>query len=594
MLTHQELLDHYTLDSQANTPSLLEYKEARRYYHGSQLPPEVQELLNLRAQPPIVENIYKMIVNKILGYKIQSLQEVKVSGRQEQDKPLANLLNDLLKVFTQNRNYDKQIIARDKELILGLAVCELWVEKDRWGDNFVEIKTIPADCFIIDAFSRDQNAQDATRFHRRIDMSEERAREIFGDEIYIENHSFTNSRTSVIETWVRESAPSTWGEQCWSRYFWHERAGIYRYEHKPFKNGDHPFVIAKYQIDDKNRWYGLFRDIKPLQDFINFAENRAVNMLGSYKALFEDDAVLDTEEFIANMALDNAVVKVRSGALKENKIQFIKHNAEIQALSQKTEHKRQLAKILSGLNDEALGMAVNRQSGVAIAQRRDAGLLGLQDFIKAGDDMDRLICEKVIELFCQYFTQKQVFKIVEKKTQERYFEINTTEQNTIKAGRFDLIFKTTLKQEGREERFAHWSEILKTIAPARPELVPELLPLMLKDVDSPIIEDIEDLLEAQNQAQAQQAQAQAPLEQAQKDLALAQAQAQLAEIEAKANKYNAQAAVQNASAQVLQAELESPTSDKGDKKESKQESKGLNHAQKLMQFNPKKAAADMR
>ena len=57
----------------------------------------------------------------------------------------------------------------------------------------------------------------------------------------------------------------------------------------------HPFVIAKYQIDEKNRWYGLFRDIKPLQDFINFAENRAVNMLGSFKALFEDDAVLDTE-----------------------------------------------------------------------------------------------------------------------------------------------------------------------------------------------------------------------------------------------------------------------------------------------------------
>lgn len=594
MLTHQELLDHYTIDSQANTASLLEYKEARRYYHGSQLPPEVQELLSLRGQPPIVENIYKMIVNKILGYKIQSLQEVKVTGRQEQDKPLANLLNDLLKVFIQNRNYDKQIIKRDKELILGLAVCELWVEKDRWGDNFVEINTIPADCFIIDAFSRDQNAQDATRFHRRIDMSGEQAREIFGDEIYIENHRTTNARTSVIETWVRESAPSTWGEQCWSRYFWHERAGIYRYEHKPFKNGDHPFVIAKYQIDDKNRWYGLFRDIKPLQDFINFAENRAVNMLGSYKALFEDDAVLDTEEFVANMALDNAVVKVRSGALKENKIQFIKHNAEIQALSQKTEHKRQLAKILSGLNDEALGMAVNRQSGVAIAQRRDAGLLGLQDFIKAGDDMDRLICEKVIELFCQYFTQKQVFKIVDKKTQERYFEINTTEQNTIKVGRFDLVFKTTLKQGGREERFAHWSEILKTIAPARPELVPELLPLMLKDVDSPIIEDIQDLLEAQKQAQEQLAQAQAPLEQAQKDLALAQAQAELAEIEAKANKYNAQAAVQTASAQMLQTELANPQSEQSDKPKSEQESKALKHAQKLMQFNPKKAAADMR
>ena len=206
---------------------------------------------------------------------------------------------------------------------------------------------------------------------------------------------------------------------------------------------------------------------------------------------------------------------------------------------------------------------------------------GLESRITSSLGVDRpLILSALRDL------QNHKFKIVDKKTQERYFEINTTEQNTIKVGRFDLVFKTTLKQGGREERFAHWSEILKTIAPARPELVPELLPLMLKDVDSPIIEDIQDLLEAQKQAQEQLAQAQAPLEQAQKDLALAQAQAELAEIEAKANKYNAQAAVQTASAQMLQTELANP--------QSEQESKALKHAQKLMQFNPKKAAADMR
>ena len=65
--------------------------------------------------------------------------------------------------------------------------------------------------------------------------------------------------------------------------------------------------------------------------------------------------------------------------------------------------------------------------------------------------------------------------------------------------------------------------------------------------------------------------------------------------------------MQEASAQTIAAELTTqarqqlahtahatPPSEQSDKKESKQESKGLNHAQKLMQFNPKKAAADMR
>lgn len=63
-----------------------------------------------------------MIVDKILGYKSESIQEVKLSGRQEQDKPLATLLNDLLKVFSQQDGFDAEIIKRDKELILGMAV----------------------------------------------------------------------------------------------------------------------------------------------------------------------------------------------------------------------------------------------------------------------------------------------------------------------------------------------------------------------------------------------------------------------------------------------------------------------------------------
>ncbi|WP_231860226.1 hypothetical protein [Helicobacter himalayensis] len=59
---------------------------------------------------------------------------------------------------------------------------------------------------------------------------------------------------------------------------------------------------------------------------------------------------------------------------------------------------------------------------------------------------------------------------------------------------FDLTFKSQLKQQGREERFVHWSEIFKTISGIRPDIVTQLLPLMLKDTDSQIIEDIEEVL----------------------------------------------------------------------------------------------------
>ena len=170
-----------------------------------------------------------------------------------------------------------------------------------------------------------------------------------------------------------------------------------------FKNGAHPFIISKYQIDDKGLWYGLFRDIKPLQDYVNFAENRMANMMGSLKAFFEEDAVLNAEEFINEASLDNAIVKVRSGALKENKFQFIQHHNDIATLSQKASEKRQLAKMLSGLNEEALGLANNRLSAAAVSQRKETGLMGLQEYLNACEHMDRLIFEKVIFFITHYY-----------------------------------------------------------------------------------------------------------------------------------------------------------------------------------------------
>ncbi|STP14331.1 Portal protein [Helicobacter cinaedi] len=71
-------------------------------------------------------------------------------------------------------------------------------------------------------------------------------------------------------------------------------------------------------------------------------------------------------------------------------------------LSLKKPSRKGFDKILSGLNDESLGVAVNRQSGVAITQRRESGLMGLQDYLKISDDMDRLLCEKILGFVSHY------------------------------------------------------------------------------------------------------------------------------------------------------------------------------------------------
>lgn len=556
-------------DSLANDKQMREYAQAKAYYHGHQLGSAELEKLRKRGQIPIYENIYKMICDKILGYKVQSVQEIKVSGRQEEDKPLANLLTDLLRVFNQQKDYEKEIYKRDFDLLMGQSVLELWIEKDENEDKHITLKALPNESFLVDSYSTDKNALDSNRFHKKQNLSYIEARILLGDEvdIYKDKQDLVDSRVNIIETWIKEYDSEAKEKYSWNRYLWHTQGGIYKHEIRPFKNNTHPFIVAKYNIDEKHNFYGLFRDIKPIQDYINFAEIKMANMLGTIKALFERGAVEDIEEFSEEIGKDNAVVGVNDNALKENKIQFIQHHADISALTQKSEQKKNMAKILSGLNDEALAMATNRQSGIAIAQRRESGLLGLQYYVSSADNADRLLYEKVLSLIQHYFTTKQMFKMVDKRRIERYFEINTNEQNTIKIGAFDLVYKTQLKQQGREERFAHWAELLKTFANFMPpEALQGMLPLMLKDTDSQVVDDLEELLE-EVKAQAQEAQeANAPLQEKQQALEMAKIEAQLAKEQAQAQALLAKSELmQEAKAQMKQ-EAENPQNPQGEKK----------------------------
>lgn len=547
MKTITQLTEIFNADKDANTKSLLEYKEAVKYYHGQQLPQEALATLAERRQAPIIENIYKMIVNKILGYKIQSTQEVRVYGRTETTRQKADLLQEIIRSFNQSKVYDREIHLRDRDLLFGMGILELWVTKDRDKNNKITLKHIPTESFIIDKFSTDLNALDSTRFHKILNINEAQSLAL---DIKVEFEiDKDDKRAMIIESWIKEGG-------TWNRYLWHT-GHIYKYEEKPFKNGAHPFVVSKFQQDHNFIWYGIFRDLKPIQDYINIAENRMANMLGgSVKAFVEESAIIDLEDFSDKIADDNVVIRVRDQALRENKIHFIEHNAQITQLTQKTNEKRNLAKILSGLNEEALGMATNRQSGVAIAQRRDAGLMGLQNYVMQSDISDRILYEKFIDLVQYYYTKPQLFRITDEKNITRYFEINTNESNTIEVGEYDLIYTTQLKQSGREERFAHWAEIIKTISQMRPDIVTSLLPIMLKDTDSSVVTDVQEVLAQSEQAQAQNAEAQAQKAAQQEQMQMTQLEAQIRELQAKAAKLEAQAQLTMQLAQAQSKEMQ--------------------------------------
>ena len=63
--------------------------------------------------------------------------------------------------------------------------------------------------------------------------------------------------------------------------------------------------------------------------------------------------IYNQEEFVQSASLDNSFTPVRSGGLE--KIKIIENRSDIAVLSQKVNEKRQLMKLISGINDEILG-----------------------------------------------------------------------------------------------------------------------------------------------------------------------------------------------------------------------------------------------
>lgn len=500
-----------------NYKAIKEFKEAKRYYSGKMLPDDVIAVLNERGQPPIHENILAMIMEKIKGYKDMARTDMEVIGRQKADRDTAAVLTDILKAVTDTKEFISEKRRCDQNLLLGLGVFEVWIKESPLADalgkkeKIITVDAVEPSGFFIDPFSVKPDASDAKYFVKSVSMDFSDAKRMFGNkaaELRVAQINGWRKRTAIKEIWVKEFRNDKFE---WDRYILGEPYALLRYEKRPFKSGNHPFAIQKYAIDDENNWYGFFRNLKPQIDFINFAENRMANMIGSTKIFYESGAVDDAETFAKEANLDNAVVRVRDNALSSKKIEIVSNQPQIANLSAKIAETRMTAQRLSGLNDETLGFAVSRLSGSAIEQRNNAGTVSLQSFLIASEMIDKAALSKAVELVTHYFDAEQVFRIVESDNAERYFTINEVVRdengaptvsegkilvrNKISVGAYDISLNTTPHvKTKREDILKHWAEIIKTITPIDPSMTKNLIPLMLDDSDSPVASKVREML----------------------------------------------------------------------------------------------------
>ncbi len=521
-------------------------KKVRGYYNGDQLDQTVKLILSNRGQPEQYENNIAKHNNSILGHKKERQINIKLFGRQQSDKANANMLNALVKAITQVSDYETEVDSLDDELSLeGVAIAELTIEAtgefDRFGREHkdVEIKAVPSSEMFLDPFAKPKDYTKTARHTTRafwIDIED-----LYGlgfDEKLIKQLTSSNYLADIVEddlnadetirkrvllayTWYRKFEKKI-KKDMYYFCFWSDNT-ILLQDKTPYDYEGIPYEIEflAHDFTGEIKYWGLHRDIIPLQDNINYAKLRLQNMIGNQKTYIEKTALIDENitQFSAENSLDNATIMVEN----ISGIKDVKQNVQIQQiLNTIIDNRNQISELLNS-NKEIQGVANNRMSGVGQEQRIQTALVGLSRFMNSSDRLQKKIIKKTVSLIGQYYDSERIISMIDEDYMQDYITMNEAvingygnvdfellengkvkpvSNNSVKIGKYDLIYLAKPKANSMSaERLRQNVELLKILQSTDPDLVKYLVPDILKDSESPSANKIRQIIEQRTQGQ---------------------------------------------------------------------------------------------
>jgi len=328
-------------------------RKVREYYNGDQLDDTIKMILANRGQPEQYENQIAKHNNAILGFKQEREIDIKLFGRQQQDRVSADMLNAIIKAITQVSDYEEQIDSLDEELSLeGIAVAELSIkasgEYDELGREHkdVEMYHVPSGELFLDPFSKAKDYNKDARYITRafwidkddlyalgfkVEKIDELTTSNWASE-YIEDDLDTDEvirkRVLLAYTWYRKYNAKLKKDEYF--YIFWSGTTILMQGISPYQFEGFPYEVQFLGRDFSGviKYWGLYRDIMPIQDHINYAKLRLQNMLANNKTLVNKGALIDEDirAFNEEWSLDNAVVMVED----HNGIKDVRQNKQIQ------------------------------------------------------------------------------------------------------------------------------------------------------------------------------------------------------------------------------------------------------------------------
>lgn len=436
--------DTYRIAQTENAKSVAQGHVALDMYHNRQWTEAQLATLNTRGQPAETFNVFKMLAHAMVGYFDTVANEISVEPTHMNSAVSAMVVNDVVS-FVQDRN-DYESIRRQLQLdalLTGLAVCYETVKEtgqtDQYGRKLykIELERVPSWQVRIDPMSRRDDMSDSRFTHRFKWLPEEEVHRVWGAkktkglvEYYNEldgdpeadwYREYDSAAIGQYRQWnnyqIIHSVVSYKGDQwelVWSNYSLLEKKKV------SFKAVRSPYRAVKLYQSDKAGYYGAFEEIIETQKAINQALIQIQQLINTSKAIVEDNAVENMDEFKKTFNRVNGVVVVSD--LQGIKIEDMSRDIA----AQYTIIDQALIRIKSvlGINDSFLGQAFASDSGrkVQLQSNSSASQLSiLTDRIKY---MNKMIGWDIVKLAQQYMTGEQFLRVADPVNGARYTAVN--------------------------------------------------------------------------------------------------------------------------------------------------------------------------
>ena len=518
-------VEHETWKSfTSNATNDFEFKE------GIQWTAEEIETLKSRGQAATVENEIKPIIDRIIGqYKTMKTRIIFKGRNVGQDETNNDTLSALALHIQQNSDYEfEEGDMFEDGQTCGFGCIEVRIDYEKDLSPKIILKAENSLNIFPDPNSRNYDwNQDADFVCRAKWVSFERAVQLYPQHKEaiegfqnsnplvnasqtMERNNFVDARLKrirLIEVWYKEvvrrkvaisaalQSPTEMSDSDFKKLKMldpqarlHEsvenkmRMGILCGEtlvenkESPYEHNLFPFVPYFVYRRKNGEPYSIVRMLKDPQMEINKRRSKALHLLSTNQAVFEEGAVSDKDELKNEMAKPDGQIEFRKGF----NFQINKNiDLAVSQINLQSESKASMSRI-SGISDEAMARPSEMRSGIGL-QRKQM----MTEIITAPifDNLRRtrmMVGKLIFELIKQFYNEEKIFSVTDDMKQTQNFALTMDILTTIREGIYDVIIEeapnTTTIQE---EQFAYLAELVKGLG-LPPNVGVALLPIFVR------------------------------------------------------------------------------------------------------------------